>query len=690
MPLDKAPFVIKEFKGRLRTDTDVVIGGSGADQTETPFNYAQESYNLNYLKKGGIRTRNGIERYVELLNVTGKPIQAWKIETLNGVTYVDRWLILTWDGVDGRLYDTQVAAPATNPILTLTNMKYAYVLNAFSRIYISPWSAFAVPLATGASPYVFVYNGAYNVRLAGGALPVLGAFAAAAAAGGNCTVGLHLASVLYESDSGFITNFPDTVGVAVTTTAANGTINFTNIPTGPTGIARRHIILTKVIVNNNGQGFLGYEPFIAVTINDNTTTTASFANPDSALVDSAKDYLFSHVRLLPCISLALYGNRLVYVGIGRVSNITNIAVSTINSPEQLFNDPRLVETQKGSSYISVGPDYPGFPMAGAEINGTFYIFKENSTFSIVSDDELDPTEWVEPTLVDASKGAYPFSIAKIGSNLGLLLDGNLLVGGKHGITYFNGVFAQKSIAEGTWNSFETADYKWLNLLVDADRQVILFRVGDPAEDNLTFPIPNKYVIIGDYYYGLDITKIRWGRYEFGEYPVGTQIIVAGLSLRSPGTSGNVGPAAKFNTFRPLYTILTRKLVAGTTYNIYILSEGILKQDFEVTTPAVYPSWGYTTGFTPNNNGEIYTFGPLVLRITTNGAGNVTVEKLLLDSDTSIMIGTFNPGATPGKYISLNVNEVGEHIRISMRGQNRSFIQTLILHAAERSKDKPRV
>lgn len=706
MPLNKNPLVITTFKGKLLTDFDQTIGQIGdTRQNEIPFDYSLESFNLEYLKKGGMRTRNGIDRYIQMLSITGKPVQAWKIEILNGIAQTDRWLILTWDATNGRMYDTGVTAPATNPVMTLAGMKYAFVLNAFGRMYISPWEAWAQPLGDaagssgGGNNAVWLYNGRYNARLTGGIEPVAGTFAAAATAGGACTPGLHLVSCAFETDSAYRTRFVWThmpgVGspLSVTTTAANATISLTNIPTGATGVVKRHIVVTKVVVNNNGLGFASYEPFFAITINDNTTTSINFAGPDSQLVDSAADLLDDTVGYCRSyVSMAVYGERMVWLG-SRNSGTApyqfqlhnTVAISPVNNPEQIG----LAAFTTDKSVRFVGEDFSGKVMIGQELNGTFYVFKEDSTFQIIADNELDPIEWVSPVLVDGGKGAFPFGIAKIGNNPGSTNDDAILIAGNHGITYFNGRFSQRSIAEGILEEYAPEDLRWMKLLVDPIRQILVARIGDPYISTLTLHGDNNFILYANYYYGVDITTIRWGKFKYTTYPTVNSILVTDLDLRQPGTAGGVGPPGAFNTLYSLITILHSKFVSGTTYDCYILSEASSAYEFDSLIDRYFPIWGYDTGYTPNDSGEIYTFGPLKVRINSL-SGSVSMYISKLDTSDWRLLGTFTPGQFPSKYISVNANEVGEHIKLRITGTNRSFIQKLILYMARTSEDRPRI
>lgn len=718
MPLGKNPLVVKEFKGKLLTDldqTDFFFGFGEARQIEIPFEYALESVNLEYLKKGGLRTRSGINRYVFHNAQVERPMQMWKIDNLNGLQQTDRWLFLTWDGVTGRMYDTQPGA-LVNPIMTLAGMKYAYVLNAFGRMYITPWEGWATPLGDaaggGANNWIWLYNNLYNARLAGCAPLAPGALAVAAIAGGNCTPGLHLVSLIYETDSGARSR-PDTAHITaplqVTTTAANATINITNMPVAPagSGIITKHIIISKVVVNYNNQGFLSYEPFIVKSVTNATVNTtygaAGGEGPDSGFVDSAKDWVLSQDIIRSCVSLAIYGNRMVYLGFRKTGGATGnnepnndmIAVSRPDLPEQV-NFPGLTLGLAPRNLLVIGQDYSGKVMAGGELNGTFYVFKEDSTFGFVADDEKDPVEWPKPALIDGAKGAFPFGVAKVGNNVGINYDGAILVAGNHGVTYFDGRFAQRSLAEGIWDEYDITALRWTKILIEPIRQLIFLRFGDP--DSLILDehhqVNNK-IFVGNYYYGIDITSIRWGSWKY-ELGYGDSVIVSipDIDLRLPGTLGNDGAVGtQFNTPYSLLCIMGRLEVAPNLWNFRIYSESRQGSDFEGEAYSEYPSWIYETGYTPNKSGELYTFGPMKIR-ARSGIGMppttiLQIDKASMDSilyDTVIQLGV---AANPARYYSINLNHYGERVRLRLSGLNRMTIEELILEMKETSEDRTR-
>ena len=694
--LDQNPLSIKIFNGLFASDVDPTFGIYA--QGDIPFSNALDMSNLDFLKKGGIRTRRGFEGYIaNPFAITGTVQQIWQINNLNGISYNDRWLILAWDGTNGRMYDTGVTGPATNPVLNLVGMKYAFVINAFGRMYISGWSDWAVPLLSPTF-WIYVYNGSYNARLAQGEPPTLGTFTAAVAAGGYCTPGIHDISVVYETDSGYRTLIAFDGPQTVTTTSANATINLTNIPIGPTGTVKRHIVMTRVIVNPSnvaGYRFEIYEPFYVLTIDDNTTTTGSISIADTGLLDSAKirvngvtglagDEISSTIRC--CVSMAVFGNRMVYI-----SPVPNATPGSLSNNAHYINisPPDLPEDVNASAYLgapsrlAIGISYGNKVMAGAELNGVFYVFKDTSTWAL-SDNGDDPSTW-KPSLIDAGKGAYPYGVALIGTNPANLLYGKLLVAGNHGISLFNGSFDVLSLTEGIWDNYTFADLKWSKIVVDPLRKKAFWKIGDPASSR-------SFCLFVDYILGLNINQLRFGKWDFpafGNYTLNFRDI----ALRSPGTYGNSGVSGT-GCFDAKYNLL----VTPATYSgqLVLVSESLSKWDGKETLGGItIPiSWYYETGYTSNNDGERYTFSRIRLRALldypSSGSPDITLQYGILDDTSLNLIGTVTPGLTPKKYLTQSMNAEGEKIRIKVSGNSEVYIQYLGVFAAQKALDRPRV
>lgn len=708
--LDKEIVSVKNFKGLSLQGADPTEGYAltRVRQGNIPFDYALESVNLYYQKNGSIRTRDGFEKYVSSADVAtpftalGNVTGLWQITNLQGVEYTDRWLILTYEAGSntGRFYDTQVPVTATNPVLSIVGMKYAFVINAFGRMYISPWSAWADPLGAPNGD-IYLYNGLYNARRAGCAPPAIGTFGVTATATGNCTPGLHFISVLFETDSGFRSSIiigHDTTPLPVTTTTANATMSFANIPVGAagTGVIRRHIIVTKIVVNNNGQGLYGYEPFIAVTINDNTTTAATFTKPDSALVDSAQDYIYKNIYIRAYTSMAQYGNRMVYLGGRELTGAAfpvqkdTIAVSDPNVPEHIW-DINGFPGERNT--LLIGEGYVGNVMCGLEQNGIFYIFKEYSTHSIVDNPEDDPANW-PVSLVNAGKGAYPLGIALIGPNPSGLISGGAFIAGSHGISYFNNQHSEYTLTENIWDNLipNIADIKWSRLIVDPSRKLIFWTFGDPLVSDFI----NVCKTIS-YYDGLSPDKIKISEWSGITFNNGIGVTTAGISIRSPGSYGTVTPSYYFNTNYPLLTLAYRY---PTDSRIYIFSEASSIADgyFTDITKASAIFWYLTTGYTPNDNGEIYQFSNLRMRTTVNydatvlnpGNQDIAISFGILDDTSMVTLPSIiNPTTTPKKFLTIPINAKAEQIRLKLSGTNRVFIQQLVLFGSKVGLDRPR-
>lgn len=706
--LDHNPLSIREFKGLHVSDIDTNF--TKYSQGDIPFANSLDCLNLEFMKKGGLRTRNGIDTYegtYASTTVIGKPMQVFRVHNLLGVPQTDRYLILTWDGTTGRVYDNQVAGPATNPILALTGMKYAYVVNVFGRIYLTPWKAWASPNdVSGTHGWVQVYTGAYNARTAGGSEPTVGTFAAVIAAGGSMTNGVHYISVFFETDTGCFGVIPSahvTVPLSVTAGAGNNTANLTNIPIGPTGTVARHIVMSKVVVAAFN-GFQNDEPFIATTIADNTTTTASLQMPDSALVESAKNRLGIGAGhggdiIRACVSMSVYNNRMIWNGLRPSTSGTFrsdqhcVLISPINNPEQVGHIEGAV------SKLFIGIEYAGKVMNGAELNSRYFIFKEDSTFYVdesQEDPESDPNEW-QVKVADPAKGAYPFGIAGSGDNSGnsvagapLIINSNygaLLVVGNHGLSIFNGTFSDIPLSEYDLEDTSIDDLKWSQLLIDGVRKVLFWHMGDPDASSDTF------LRFGNFKYGLQLGRIRWGTWSF---PSNGGITPIWIGLRPPGTVGTVGATTDFDTLYPLLSLLTRS-GGPTNWNLKILSETNRVNDYARSTSGYWIPWIYETGYTPNNYGEQYTFSKIYLRALlywiaggNGGDASILAQFGILDENTLTTIGTFAPGATPKQYFSLPMtSSIHEKIRIKLSGTNRVFIQNLTLAITERAKDRAR-
>ena len=672
--LDKFPIIVDQFRGVKVSDQDI----SGTDafnpsylQDVVNIDEAFAAENIEYLKTGGFKTRNGFEKGTGYnLSPAGEITGFWEIKSLLGIPQTNRFLVLTWDGTNGRVYDTGVVAPATNPVLTIPGMKYAFVINAFEKMWLTPWSDWGVPMnySYANGQVVQLYTGAYNFRWIQdqGAIP--GTFAVAnSATAGVVTAGYHQFAVAYETDSGYI----GTIYYfnSFTPLNANGNqISVTNIPTGPTGTVARHIIMTKIISpypNPLGQTLGENEPFFVYRIPDNTTTTYTINTPDSGLVESAAYLLDKSFDLRPCLTLAVYRNRMIYLSPNGVvyPGVTFNNNAILISPP---GDPETVSTSNAdNSLLIIGQDYNGRVQCGAELRGTFYIFKEDSTFAIAENPDLDPMEWTV-NLIDSGLGAYPLGVASVGDNPGGLILDNLLVANNAGLFAFTGSFNPVPISKGIWDPITNTVGKFSRLLVDPIRKRVYLLLG-PI---LTTPI--DYIWVGDYYLGYESENIRWSKLKITAET--TWDGFRGIILQ------------QLPTIAP-YPLLTTVFKSTTYFYTTTQKPGIIV-DTNGASASNAIAWLYDTGYTPNEKGDLYTFAFVRVR-AINASSSFRVSTCELDSDTFTTLVSEVIGTTPAKFFTYPMSLVGEKVRFRLWGSTRALVNKMVIFASEYGKNRAR-
>jgi len=670
--LDKFPIVIDHFKGVKVSDQDIsATDAFNASYLQDVVNVdeAFAAENIEFLKTGGFKTRNGFERGTGAnLSPAGEITGFWEIKDLLGVAQTNRFLVQTWDGTNGYFYDTGVVAPATNPIHTAVGCKYAFVLNAFGKMWISPWSDWGVPGAFSLlnGRIVVLYTGAYNARTTQGDPPATDITVADSASAGLITAGYHYFAVAYETDTGYIIFPSNSGGIKIVNAAGSKSIDVSAIPTGPTGTVARHIIMTKVISpypNPLGTQFFQNEPFFAARIADNTTTTLTFSIPDSGLVESAAYLLDESYRIPPVVSMAVYRNRMIYIGplqdAGIPTNDNMIFISPSGEPEQVS------AYNADGSVLFIGQNYSGKVQCAAELRGTLYIFKEDSTFAIAENPDLDPMEWTV-NLIDSGLGAYPLGVANIGDNPGSLILDNLLVANNAGLFAFTGSFNPVPISKGIWDSVSNTVGKFSRLLVDPVRKRVYLLLG-PI---LTTPI--AYIWMGDYYLGYESENIRWSKIKITVES--TWDGFRGLILQQLPT---VAP----------YPLLTT-VFKSTTYFYPVTQKPGIIVDNNGASGSNAISWLYDTGYTPNEKGDLYTFAAIRVR-AANASSSFRVSTCEMDSDTFTTLASETIGNYPAKFLTYPLSIVGEKVRFRLYGATRTLVNKMIIFASEYGKTRAR-
>lgn len=731
--LDKFPLKITDFKGINIPDEEnselKVFPTTGMDNVPE-FNDAIEGQNIRFLKSGGFRTRKyGVPYDISPADIIASfaaneiLVNVFQLQELSGIAHNNRFLYLTYDGTNGKIYDSGLAV-GSNIILTIAGMSNAFFINAFGRVYISPWSSYGSPTP---SEYVYVYTGVGFTPVArraqGAALDRTAATATAvanSATAGNITPGTHLFDVVYETDTGFITSMykanalipggpPE---IQPLTLVCNGNqVTLTDIKTGAagSGIVRRHIIMSKLVTNYNNTGWLGYEAFFAYTINDNTTTTVTFDKPDAGLVESA-DYLLDATEgfIRSCSTISLYNSRLCFYRIDPKSDIPEaghvVLVSALGDPE------RVDSYGTDGSRLLIGRDFSSTKVTcGFEFRGLNYVCKDRSTHVFREDLDKSPGEW-PVDLVDSNNGAFINGVARVSNTPSHIIDEITIIAGQGGLFSFDGIYSKIPISMGWWNSITYADRKFTQIFIDGDRKLIYVIIGDPTYPRAGTSV--KSLFVGDFNRGINYGDIKWSKDVYtlnAAYTISSEFdfqSIAGKFLLTFSSVGTLPYAV------PTFFLMCRNPSTYDTF--YGIREALITAD----TPRAYEipyETIYTSGFSPTDIGGINTFNGIRLRllsagflsgggsatpISSSGNGSVNLHYNILDGVSPISFGeSVSPGTAPGKYIFSGFNAVSEKvkIRISTLGVNSAVVaentftalelHELVLFLAERSKTR---
>jgi len=579
------PKPIRKFKGLWRR---------GGDADSCPPEFFQDCLNIVYTEKG-FKTRQGCEEI--LATGTVKRIHLYK--RINEAT---RLLILD---DSGNLYDS---TNISTPILTIAAMTDFSAVNMYNRVYISPHDG-----TKGlANEEVRVWDGT-TMRSAGGAQPSGTLIAANSATAGNVEDGTHLFAVVYETASGFLTKPGPTLFVSVD---ADGTkkVDLSSIPTGPAGIAKRHIIATAAIQDYNGNQF-GYEFFFVPegTINDNSTTTLTINFYDSQLVASAL-YLFDVLDEIPAgLVINSYRNRLVVGNFDGAQFILRISKTA---------EPEVMDA--ATSIVVVDPTEAGGITNVVESRDLLGITKNLKSY-ITSDNEQDPNTW-DVIVLDKGIGTGPHGISSILDSSGSHSD-KFFMADRGGLVMFDGSFRSPEL---TWH-IEDLWRDDINHLYFHTIQTLY----DPINDLIYISVPlgaatsPSHVLIGDLSEGFDPFKVKWSIWQFPFLP--TSIIIDVVN----------------NT--PIFKI------AGD--NIYQMADFTNDDNIAINS-------FFKTGLIPKtNNGYINHFNAISFRIL--GSGSIAPELRGEDDSNVTTPPNFTLSATPGGEILRWINYVGEKMSLRM-------------------------
>lgn len=464
------PITIKDHRGLF----------DGGRNDSVPKGYYQDCQNLEF-EQNSAKTRRGFVKVLTMSNIV-------RALTYTPTNQVSRKLIL--DNT-GKIFDELYPGA---PILNIPAMTDFALQTMFGRAYISSHNGqTGLP---GESLYVYQGSGVV-ARLAGGAPYVAGtAGTSTPVVGGHIEPGLRLFTLVFETDTGFITK-PGVftfVGSVATMAPGDKKLNFSAISVGPAGTVARHILVTKSIPGSTILDGFNYEYFFAAKINDNVTTVYNGLDfYDSDLIYSA-DYLMDTLPTIPAgVFLSEYNGRLVTGG--ESGNNSHIRVSTPGNCENFSG-------VDGFAIVNPG-DAGGGVKNGCEHNGNFHIYKTSRAY-VTRDNGDIVTSWpVEK--VDVAVGTECHGISKVSDAVGNTANRYLIVN-KRGIIVYDGSFAERELTwsiQGAWSRINPLYFNKVQIYVDPDKKHIF--VNLPLDANTT---PNM-LLFGDYTEGLDYANIKW-------------------------------------------------------------------------------------------------------------------------------------------------------------------------------------
>jgi hypothetical protein len=414
-----------------------------------------------------------------------------------------RYLILD---DSGNIWDSTQPGAAILTGLTATDFSCT---SLFNRAYISP----STGLVGATGEKIYVYNGTGTARAAAGSgVSAGGAMVGAAQAlGTKIEKGDHLFAIACETASGFIT----TMGLTATTgllqfTAAGGQgCDLTNIPVGPAGTVKRHLIATQVLAtdyNSNPEEqawfFVPTSKFYlpgtttaaSTRLNDNVTTDLHVDFFDADLLTSA-DYLQYQKTEIPAgVFVTHFEGRLVIVGEPTNDNIVLVSAS---------GEPESVSDLNG--YIIVDPgDMGGGCKNAMEHRGLLYLTKTARTY-VTSDNGSSPATW-SVQLIDANLGCESLGTSELLDVRGATQD-LFLVANRNGLFSFVGSYSEeRNLAwkiKDLWETINPLYFHMVQVQVDPIARVIY--IAAPMDANTA---PSR-ILVCDYKQGIDPKSVRW-------------------------------------------------------------------------------------------------------------------------------------------------------------------------------------
>jgi hypothetical protein len=461
--------------------------------------------------ESGSQTRDG----VRIVKASTSPLRIWPYPDA-GVG--DGYLELRADNKIYHVYGgISFGVPSftvfqvSNAITGMTDFAFTSING---RAYISPSTSTNLGGLPGEFIYVYDGGGVNQMRKAAGTGPTVaeGAMAAAnSATTGNVEAGIHVFGVVYETNSGFLTQIgPDRAYPTVTATGTKK-VDLSAIPIfgggGGTLITKRHIVASKLIdpTTYNGDPS-SYQLFFVPggTIANNTATTLTVNFFDSELIDDASHLLDLLSSLKSVSGLGTYHNRMLAWDIadsfGDANDGINICmVSYPGEPEAMDSINGFIEVPRVGTGITYCQEY----------RDILYVAQFNRIAAFNDNGDV-PTSWPSAA-IDQGLGCGKYGVVQVGIYGGINVE-NFIVLNDQGIYTFTGNLTTPEL------SYKIKDY-WQSIAI-AD--IILGKVqgyNDSVHQQLIIVLPNQAtVLVGDYSNGLTAEKIKWQKWTFSNTP----------------------------------------------------------------------------------------------------------------------------------------------------------------------------
>lgn len=458
--------------------------------TEVPIDHFQGCENIRFVGSGSVTTRYGIDKHQNVAVPLGNVVRLYNYITTTGSTL----LALTYDGVDGKIYHVVNSTTVHGPLLTIAGMEDFGFAPYNGRAYITPFKTYtqgSLNVEKGMqNEFLYVYKGDGTAARKAGGNPPTGTISISNGAAGNTDPGFHLFGVVFETDTGHLTQPAAFAGF---TTSATSSVSFTTVPTSAQSfVTKRHIVATKVITNYTGNttGYTYY--FIPnATINDNVATTLpNISFFDADLLEDASHLLDNYAEIPAGVGVNFYHNRLCLY-----TTFTDISLILVSAP----GEPEAISQIDGLIVVPLD----GNPITNLqEMRDIMYVFKRNRTVAYSDNDDV-PSSW-QMTFIDQALGTCVHGIATVVDSGSSSVD-FLIIASYKGIIIFNGTYV---LPELSW--------KIMNFWQSQNRNLFRYiqMVNDPIRQSIFCSLPDRRLLIGDYANGMNPKDIRWTPYRF--------------------------------------------------------------------------------------------------------------------------------------------------------------------------------